>query len=176
VFAKLEGFRWWPAVVLGNVEKGVREMDEHTRKRLKLPKGKKSREECHLVRFHGTGDVSLLAKDKVCEFNEESFKLYASGGFAGESLEEMRGRLIEEEDEAKPLSSSASPKEDEKKKEEEEVKATAKAAKKPSRSAFQKAVEEAVKWERENENGDASSSDDDSDDSDDDEGTSSLLF
>ena len=51
-------------------------------------KGKKSREECHLVRFHGTGDVSLLSKDKVCEFNEESFKLYASGGFAGESLEE----------------------------------------------------------------------------------------
>ena len=168
VFAKLEGFRWWPAVVLGNVEKGVREMDEHTRKRLKLPKGKKSREECHLVRFHGTGDVSLLSKDKVCEFNEESFKLYASGGFAGESLEEMRGRLIEEEDEAKPLSSSASPKEDEKKKEEKE-KATTKAAKKPSRSAFQKAVEEAVKWERENENGDASSSEDDSDDSDDDE-------
>lgn len=173
VFAKLEGFRWWPAVVLGNVEKGVREMDEHTRKRLKLPKGKKSREECHLVRFHGTGDVSLLAKDKVCEFNEESFKLYASGGFAGESLEEMRGRLIEEEDEAKPLSSSASPKEDEKKKEEKE-KATTKAAKKPSRSAFQKAVEEAVKWERENENGDASSSEDDSDDSDDDDAL--LLF
>ena len=86
VFAKLEGFRWWPALVLGNMKKGVRRMDEHTRKRLKLPKGKKSREECHLVRFHGTGDVSLLAKDKVCEFNEESFKLYASGGFAGESL------------------------------------------------------------------------------------------
>ena len=169
VFAKLEGFRWWPALVLGNMKKGVRRMDEHTRKRLKLPKGKKSREECHLVRFHGTGDVSLLSKDKVCEFNEESFKLYASGGFAGESLEEMRGRLIEEEPEAKPLSSSASPKEDEKKKEEKE-KATTKAAKKPSRSAFQKAVEEAVKWERENENGDASSSDDDSDDSDDDEG------
>ena len=126
VFAKLEGFRWWPALVLGNMKKGVREMDEHTRKRLKLPKGKKSREECHLVRFHGTGDVSLLSKDKVCEFNEESFKLYASGGFAGESLEEMRLRLIEEEPEAKPLSSSASPKVDEKKKEEKE-KATTKA-------------------------------------------------
>ena len=99
VFAKLEGFRWWPAVVLGNMKKGLREMDEHTRKRLKLPKGKKSREECHLVRFHGTGDVSLLSKIKCASLTRRALSFtrveVCRGEFGGDARAFDRGRRSE---------------------------------------------------------------------------------
>ena len=93
--------------------------NENIARALKLPR-KKTREECDAVRFHGTGDVSLLAKDKIVPFNEANFKTHVGENFRGGGN------------------------------------GSANTGKKQS-LAFQKAVEEAMMWEREND-GDASSS------------------
>ena len=128
VFAKLEGFRWWPALLLSrrDVEKMAKH-NENIARALKLPR-KKTREECDAVRFHGTGDVSLLAKDKIVPFNEANFKTHVGENFRGGGN------------------------------------GSANTGKKQS-LAFQKAVEEAMMWEREND-GDASSSSSSSDEED----------
>ena len=141
VFAKLEGFRWWPALLLSKKDLKRMEIEnERMIRMLKLPR-KKTREECECVRFHGTGDVSLLARDKIVELNEESFKAHV-----GESLEAFGRRSGGEN-----ASSS-----------------TGGGGKKPS-AAFLKAVEEAVRWEREHENDAASSSSSSSEGEEDDE-------